>query len=95
MHRWAHKRMQVELMQTQPNAVERMHADVERRILLAHLPRHENFNSVHSTEDSDLDSRSVPCFLDCGGDSIQWRYEIVIRRRPPCTTASTALESGE
>ncbi len=41
MHQWAHKRMQVELTQMQPNAVERMHADVERRILLArsHLDR--------------------------------------------------------
>ncbi len=34
MHRWAHKRIQVELTQTQMNPVERMHADVERRILL-------------------------------------------------------------
>ncbi len=35
MHRRAHEHMKVELTQTQMNTVERIHADVERRILLA------------------------------------------------------------
>ncbi len=48
MHQQAHKHMQVELTQTQTNAVERMHADVERRILLAPaaLGRSTDFDSA-------------------------------------------------
>ncbi len=82
--------MQVELTQTQPNAVERMHADVERRILLARW-HHTRVTDAPLTQ-SRPTLRQVLVLLE--GASLLIRLRELARAEDKLSSAGSANNGG-